>query len=142
LDQLRREGMNFRHAYSAAGNCAPSRACLVSGGYTPRHSVYAVGSTDRGPANLMRMVPIKNAQTLPVNTVTLGEAMKGAGYATGMFGKCHLTSSENGKSEHAGFDVVKVLQHGYNSNDPRDPKGIYSITTAACEFIEENRERP
>ncbi len=142
LDRLAREGMVFRQAYSSAGNCAPSRACLVSGQYTPRHSVYAVGHTSRGPKELMRMLPVPNKLTLPAKTVTLGDAMKSAGYATGMFGKCHLNSANGTKSEHAGFDVVKVSQHGLNSKDPNDPKGIFSITTAACEFIENNKDRP
>ena len=34
LDQLAREGMIFRHAYASAGNCQPSRACMLSGQYT------------------------------------------------------------------------------------------------------------
>lgn len=142
LDRLAREGIVFRHAYSAAGNCAPSRACLISGQYTPRHHVYAVGSTDRGRKDLMRMVPIPNKRWLPAKTVTLGEAMKAAGYATGLFGKVHLTDSRGGKSERAGFDVVKVSQHGLNSEDPEDPKGVFSISAAAREFFSDNQDRP
>jgi arylsulfatase A-like enzyme len=142
LDRLAKQGMVFRHAYAAAGNCAPSRACLISGQYTPRHHVYAVGSTNRGPRELMRMRPVANKLTLPPETITLAEALKAAGYATGMFGKCHLTAANDGKSEQTGFDVVKVSQHGLNSNDPDNPKGIFSITSAACEFIAANRERP
>lgn len=134
--------MVFRQAYAAGGNCAPSRACLVSGQYTPRHQVYAVGSTDRGPQELMRLVPVPNKLTLPRATVTLGEAMKAAGYATGMFGKCHLTSGGAGKSEQAGFDVVRLSRPGFNSEDPEDPKGVFSITAAACEFFETHRQRP
>ena len=142
LDRLAGEGMVFRHAYASAGNCAPSRACMLAGQYTPRHGVYAVGSTKRGPVELMRMLPVDNEGSLPPDTVTLGEAMKAAGYATGMFGKCHLTDSGNGKSERRGFAVVEVSQHGLNSDDPDDPKGIFSITSAACDFIEANRDRP
>jgi hypothetical protein len=29
IDRLAREGMVFHQAYAAAGNCAPSRACLL-----------------------------------------------------------------------------------------------------------------
>ena len=35
LDQLASEGMIFSDAYSCAANCAPARACLLSGQYTP-----------------------------------------------------------------------------------------------------------
>jgi arylsulfatase A-like enzyme len=142
LDQLAREGMVFRHAYASAGNCQPSRACMLSGQYTPRHGVYAVGSTDRGPKPLMRMIPIPNRGNLPPATVTLGESMKAAGYATGFFGKCHMKDTDKGKSEHAGFDVIKVSKPGLNSDDPKDPKAIFSITDAACAFIEANQKAP
>ncbi len=142
LDQLAREGMVFRQAYVAAANCQPSRACMLSGQYTARHGVYAVGSTDRGPIPLMRMVPVPNRPNLPPATVTLGESLKAAGYATGFFGKCHMKDTNDGKSEHAGFDVIKHSQAGLNSDDPKDPKAIFSITDAACAFIEEHREGP
>ena len=55
IDRLAKEGTMFTAAYAAAGNCAPSRACLLSGNYTPRHGVYAVGDTKRGPVNRMRL---------------------------------------------------------------------------------------
>lgn len=142
LDALAADGMVFRHAYASAGNCQPSRACMLSGQYTPRHHVYAVGSTKRGPVGLMRLLPIPNQDSLPMKTVTMGEAMKAAGYATGLFGKCHLKDTKSGKSERAGFDVVKVSRHSLNSDDPNDPKGIFSITKAACEFMEANQEQP
>lgn len=142
LDRLAAEGMVFRHAYASAGNCQPSRACMLSGQYTPRHGVYAVGSTDRGPKPLMRMVPVPNRGNLPPETVTLGEAMKAAGYTTGFFGKCHMNGSQSGKSEHAGFDVIEHSRHGLNSDNPDDPKAIFAITDAACEFFEANREKP
>jgi arylsulfatase A-like enzyme len=142
LDRLAREGMVFRHAYASGGNCQPSRACMLSGQYTARHGVFAVGDTDRGPAALMRMLPVPNRPNLPPATVTMGESLKAAGYATGFFGKCHMQDSATGKSEHAGFGVIQHSGHGFNSNDPDDPKAIFSITDAACAFIEANREKP
>lgn len=142
LDQLARQGMVFRHAYASGGNCQPSRACMLSGQYTPRHGVYAVGSTERGQKSLMRLQPVPNRDNVPPQTLMLGEVMKAAGYATGFFGKCHMNASKNGKSEHAGFEVIQHSKHGFNSEDPQDPKAIFSITEAACAFMEANRERP
>ena len=71
LDRLAADGMVFRHAYASAGNCQPSRACMLSGQYTPRHDVYAVGSTKRGPVERMRLLPIANKGSLPMKTVTM-----------------------------------------------------------------------
>jgi arylsulfatase A-like enzyme len=141
LDRLAKQGMVFTQAYAAAGNCAPSRACLLSGQYTPRHGVYAVGNTSRGPAELMRLVPIRNTSGLSADEFTLPKAMRSAGYATGMFGKWHLDGNQGSKPEQH-FDVVKVSGHGWSKKVADDPKAIFSITLAACEFIEANKDRP
>lgn len=142
LDRLSKEGMVFRQAYASAGNCAPSRACLISGQYTPRHRVFAVGNTKRGPEALMRMEPVPNKSGLAPQDFTLAKAMKAAGYATAMFGKWHLSGPDGANPEQQGFDVVKVSGHSLDSKRRDDPKGIFSITTAACQFIEENKDRP
>ena len=39
IDRLASEGMVFHSAYSCGPNCAPSRACLMSGQYSPRHGI-------------------------------------------------------------------------------------------------------
>ena len=39
LDRLAKEGMRFTQAYASAANCAPSRASLMTGQYTPIHQV-------------------------------------------------------------------------------------------------------
>jgi len=141
LDRLAKQGMVFTQAYSSAGNCAPSRACLLSGQYTPRHGVFAVGSTDRGPVELMRLVPIKNASGLAADEFTLPKAMKSAGYTTGMFGKWHLSGSEGSRPEQH-FDVAEVTGGSWSKKVDDDPKAIFSITSAACKFIEANKDRP
>ena len=93
IDRMARTGMVFTDAYAPAGNCAPTRACLMSGYYTPRHQVYAVGNTRRGPRNLQRLIPIPNMKVLNSNFLTIAEALRKAGYATGHFGKWHLAVS-------------------------------------------------
>ena len=144
LDRLAKEGMVFTDAYAGAGNCQPSRACLLSGQYTPRHGVYAVGDTDRGPKNLMRMVPVPNHHGLAAENVTLAEALKAAGYATGIFGKWHLDGADGAAPAAQGFDTVHESYAGWKdaTPDPMNPKGIYSLTRAAGEFMERNKDRP
>jgi arylsulfatase A-like enzyme len=141
LDRLAKQGMVFTQAYAGAGNCAPSRACLISGQYGPRHGVYAVGSTDRGPVERMRLVPIKNRSGLAADEFTLPKALKSAGYATGMFGKWHL-DGKGGSQPQDHFDVVQVDGHSWKGRDEQNPKGAFSIAAAACDFIEKNRRRP
>ena len=145
IDRLASQGMRFTHAYAGAGNCAPSRAVLLSGQYTPRHGVYAVQSTERGPANLMRLVPIPNRSGLPASTPTLADALRAGGYTTGLFGKWHLGGPEGAKPSEQGFDVVfdpRSPNPNVRRDEPDDPKGAYSLTRAAMAFIEANRDRP
>lgn len=142
LDRLAKQGMVFTAAYAAAGNCAPSRACLNSGNYTPRHHVYAVGSTERGPKTEMRLVPIPNRSGLAKENITLADALKAAGYVTGIFGKWHLDGPDGAQPAEQGFDVVFQSGNGWGEREPDNPKGIYSLTQAAGEFMEKNQDRP
>ncbi|MEQ1904617.1 MAG: sulfatase [Pirellulaceae bacterium] len=150
LDALAKEGMVFTAAYASAGNCAPSRACLLSGNYTPRHHVYAVGSTDRGPKASQRLIPIPNRSGIARENVTIADVLKAAGYRTGHFGKWHLAGNEGSLPSEQGFDVTfdsvgGELPEGKAGNKaglPEDPKGVFSLTRKACEFIEENKKGP
>ncbi len=142
IDRLAGQGMVFTNAYAAAGNCQPSRACLMSGQYTPRHGVYAVGSTNRGRTSEMRLVPIPNAGGLADDNVTMAEALKAAGYATGIFGKWHLDAKPGVEPRRQGFDTVFESMGGWKSKEEENPKGIYSLTKAAGEFMEANKDRP
>ena len=142
IDRLAKDGMVFTAGYAGAGNSAPSRACLISGNYTPRHGVYAVGSTDRGPKAGQRLVPIRNKSGLAKENITVADAMKAAGYVTGIFGKWHLDGKDGAAPSEQGFDVVYQSESSWNGKEPNNPKGIYSLTQAACEFIEKNRQRP
>ena len=145
IDRLAQEGLVFTQGYAGAGNCAPSRAVLLSGQYTPRHAVYAVNSTQRGPQQLMRMIPVPNRSGLPASTITLADGLKLAGYATGIFGKWHLGGAGGAAPQEQGFDVVfdsRAPNPNRRRNEPDDPKGIYSLTRAAISFIENNRNRP
>ncbi len=144
IDRMVREGMVFPHAYAAAGNCRPSRACLHSGNYTPRHQVYAVHSTARGPKHAQRLIPIPNRAGLAQEDVTLADALQAAGYATGIFGKWGLEGSDGAEPGEQGFEVVFDSQEGSANrrrDRPADPKGIFSITRAAGEFMRRNRDQ-
>ncbi len=142
IDRLAREGMVFSAGYAAAGNCAPSRACLISGNYTPRHGVYAVGSTDRGPGQQQRLIPIPNTSGLEQENITVADALKAAGYATGIFGKWHLDGKSGITPDLQGFDVVHQSEGGWKGKEPGNPKAIFSLTEAAGNFMEQNKDRP
>ncbi|MCE2959808.1 MAG: sulfatase [Luteolibacter sp.] len=142
LDGLAKEGMVFTNAYAAGGNCAPSRACLLSGNYTPRHGVYAVRTTERGKKSVMRLLPTPNKSGLAKENITFADAMKSAGYVTGIFGKWHLDGPDGASPEEQGFDVVFQSHGGWSGKEGDNPKGIFSLTHAAGEFMEKNKDKP
>lgn len=91
IDALAAEGMIFTNAYAAAANCAPSRAYMMSGQWTPRHGIFTVASSDRGKRKDRKLIPIVNKTILPDSQLILPEVLKGAGYITCHAGKWHLS---------------------------------------------------
>lgn len=91
LDALAKSGMVFTNAYAGAANCAPSRACLLSGQYTPRHEIYNVGTQRRGKKEHGRLMHIPGTDTLRTDITTWAQCVHDAGYRTGTIGKWHLS---------------------------------------------------
>jgi len=153
IDKLSKDGMIFMNAYAAAPNCAPSRACLMSGQYSPRHGVYTVANSDRGSAKHRKIIPIKNTVHLAERFVTMGEALQVGGYVTATMGKWHLGDDPTTQ----GFDVNVAGKSwgspsggGYHSpykypNLEKKEKGEYltdRLGEEACKFIEKNKDKP
>jgi arylsulfatase A-like enzyme len=115
INQLRADGMLFTNAYAPAANCAPSRACVFTGQYGPRHGVYTVGSSKRGKAAARRLIPIKNTEHLAPESVTIAEALKAGGYRTIHVGKWHLGEdpTEQGFDINVGGDTAGSPKGGY-----------------------------
>ncbi|MQY80261.1 MAG: sulfatase-like hydrolase/transferase [Bacteroidetes bacterium] len=155
IDKLSRQGMVFTNAYANAPNCAPTRACLMTGQYTPRHGIYTVNNPNRGESRFRKLIPIPNTTILDSSFVTLAETMRSAGYRTGMMGKWHLGEGEETGPEGQGFDVNIGGHHKghpstyfspYKNEFIEDgPYGEYltdRMTDEAIKFIEESKDGP
>lgn len=149
LDRLARDGMRFTSAYTCGPNCQPTRAALMSGQYGPRTGVYTVGATTRFDTTRRPLVPVENVTQLPLDRVTLGDAMKKASYATALFGKWHLGQQGKYHPSERGFDsaITSMGKHFNFATQPKVdyPKGAYLadwLTDNAVKFIETNKEKP
>ncbi len=104
IDRLTSEGMVFTNAYANGPNCAPTRASLMSGQYTPRHGIYTVAPAARGDTKNRKLLVEETETVLDLEVVTIAEALKTAGYATASVGKWHLGGPGYLPTEQ-GFDV-------------------------------------
>jgi arylsulfatase A-like enzyme len=104
LDKLAAESVNLATAVSTCPVCSPYRACLLTGRYPLTHGIFL------------------NDLCLNTEAVSLAQAFKGAGYATGYIGKWHLDghgrSSFIPRERRQGFEFWKVLEctHAYNQS--------------------------
>ncbi len=149
IDRLAAQGMRFTSGYTCAPNCAPTRAALMSGQYMPRTGIYTVGSIERFNWRSRPLRPVDNVQKLALEKVTIAEALKKAGYATGMFGKWHLGSDRQHHPLRQGFDeaVVSAGRHFKFRTDPKAdyPPGTYLadfLTGKAIDFIRRHQDAP
>jgi arylsulfatase A-like enzyme len=117
--------------------------------YGPRTGVYTVGSIDRSNWQSRPLRPVDNVQQLPLEKVTLAQALKAAGYKTALFGKWHLGQQGKYHPRQRGFDeaIVSMGQHfDFNTQPPVEyPPGTYLadfLTDKSLDFIRRNKDEP
>ncbi|HUR59858.1 MAG TPA: sulfatase, partial [Opitutaceae bacterium] len=111
--------------------------------------IYTVGTLERGTAPERRMLPPENVEQLPLDKYILPQAIKAAGYATGMFGKWHLGNAQGYHPLQRGFDeaIVSMGAHFDFQTSPKaeSPKGQYLadfLTDRAVDFIARHKDQP
>jgi len=123
LDAMSREGIRFDRFYSASAVCSPTRGSCLTGRHPHRYGVLT--------ANWGHMHP---------QEITLAEALKSQGYATGHFGKWHLGTllpdySGKGPARRpdlyymtpgmSGFDEWFSTEYSVATWDPYDPANAH-----------------
>ena len=135
LDRLASQGVKFWQAYSPGPVCSPSRAAILSGDHPARY-MYNIGGGQPPGAGRMtdKLIAPFNSGRMPEETVTIAEALKANGYATGHSGKWHVSWQQNkfpGPTDQ-GFDYSRVDRGvqkrmrpdrltGFATNAPDDP---------------------
>jgi arylsulfatase A len=167
IDKLASGGARFTNAYSACAVCSPTRAAILTGKYPARLIL-----TDWLPSG--RWEPKSKLREgrflrgLPVEELTLAEALRLAGYTTAHIGKWHLGSEPFSLPEHHGFDLnIAGNAHGAPGSYfhpyqgdwlipgtqlrakwkvlPDGRTGEYltdRLTDEAVNFINENKDKP
>ncbi|NLX56553.1 MAG: sulfatase [Planctomycetaceae bacterium] len=159
LDQLAQEGARFTAAYAACPVCSPTRASIMTGLWPQRTGItdYIGAPAPEAWARNTLLLPAPYMDRLALDTLTLAELLKDAGYATFFAGKWHL-GPEGWWPEDQGFDLNRGgIDRGgpYGGNryfspygNPRlsdGPVGEHLPDRLAREtaaFIESHRDRP
>jgi uncharacterized sulfatase len=142
LDRLASEGVRFTDAY-VMPQCTPTRAALLTGQHTARNGMWHVIGWYGYPWARLAEPPFR--EQLPRDWPTLPKVLRTAGYATGMAGKWHLTTGEDGDYVHLKAGDV----HGFDYVAPRGPgsqnagdKWVDHLTDATIGFLRERKGRP
>lgn len=145
LDRFAREGARFTDCYSAAANCSPSRAGLMTG-RTP----WRIG--------IHNWIPMMSPMHVRESEITVATLLRDAGYETAQVGKWHLNGLFNlpgqPQPDDHGFDHWFSTQNNALPNHrdpwnfvrngiPQGPLEGYAagiVTDEAIRWIREDRD--
>ena len=151
IDQLAAEGVRFTDFYAAGAVCSPTRCALQSGQNQAR-----IGITDFIPGHwrpFERVITPRPTMALPLDTVTVAEALKACGYATGYVGKWHLGNGREFQPDRQGYDLSAVVGgphlpgtyrvQGRSDLQPGPNQYRTEFEADLClDFVRKNRDRP
>lgn len=108
LDEMAARGLRLDRFYAAHPVCSPTRGSVMTGRHPNRFACFSWG------------------HSLRPEELTIAEALRTAGYATGHFGKWHLGScraDDDVSPGHSGFDVWVSSPNFYENNPLLSDRG-------------------
>ncbi|MDG2180624.1 MAG: sulfatase [Mariniblastus sp.] len=151
IDRLASEGMRFTDFYASGAVCSPTRCAVQSGQNQAR-----IGITAHIPGHwrpFERVITPLTTMALPLDTVTVAESMRTAGYSTGYVGKWHLGQGAQFQPKHQGYDFSAVISGPHlpgryrvlDSEGQKPKAGQYRTEFEAdvcVDFINRNKQKP
>jgi arylsulfatase A-like enzyme len=138
MDRLHDQSVRFTD-FQVSPCCAPSRCALMTGMHEFKSGVTHT---------------LEPWRRMNLNSITIAEVLKSAGYRTGHFGKWHLGLEESYRPDQRGFDVGLVAK-GDSQNSHFSPTLVRNgspekhtgfrtdiFYREAMAFIEQNKDEP
>ncbi len=105
IDKFTGSALRFTQAYAAAPVCTPTRASIMTGKYPARLNMTIWSeAAAAGPKPIFKLIDPVTESNLPLDEITIAEALDNAGYLTAHIGKWHLGNAKH-YPETQGFDV-------------------------------------
>jgi uncharacterized sulfatase len=153
IDKLATQGMLFTDAYAACPVCSPTRASIMTGKYPARLHLTDFIAGGNPPEN-SRLLHPDWTKYLPLDEITIAEALKKEGYVTASFGKWHLSKEKMPPQslpynpDKQGFDESFVTYKPSRGmaqewqTPENDGHNVEIITQKSLAFMEENKDKP
>jgi arylsulfatase A len=153
IDRLAKQGMRFTNAYAACPVCSPTRASIMTGKYPARLHITDFIKGGKPPACAKLKHPSWQKYLL-LEELTIAEVLKQNGYATGFFGKYHLSREKMPPQslpynpDKQGFDESFVTYKPSRSmaqawqTPENDGHNVEIITQKSLRFIEDHQDTP
>ena len=151
IDALANRGMRFTQGYAACCVCSPTRGSIMTGKYPPRFGI--TNFIPGGRAG--KLLPALNAGHLPLEEVTIAEALRDGGYSTFFAGKWHLGGEEfypgaqgfpkeldNGAGKKGNAQFWYPVSDLPVPDHKDDPKTTERIVNEAVKFIDAHQHTP
>ncbi len=154
IQRLAESGLRFTDGYAANPVCSPTRYSIMTGKYPTRVQATNWFSGKRAG----RFLPAELNDQMPLEEVTVAEALRQHGYATFFAGKWHLGPTAEYWPEQQGFDINRGGNHAggpyggkrYFSpyGNPRledGPPGEHlpdRLASETASFIESHQDQP
>jgi len=138
IDRLASRGIRFPQAYAACALCSPTRASLLTGKSPARLLLTQWLPAGRWDPQMHRMREGRFLRSLPLEEITLAEALREAGYATFHVGKWHLGGPPFSLPEQHGFDVnIAGSEHGAPGSYFSPYRGTWTIPTTGQDVLKQ-----
>ncbi len=164
IDRLASSGVMFTSAYSSAPISTAARVGLLTGQYPARAGIEFVTSYEKNAVSWhserwrnkfkgKKLLPPPLTLNLPLESVTIAEDLKDAGYETAISGKWHVAAHNkvyNGWSEQygpaqRGFQWTADTFGAFSSDSETSDSPAYPIdelTEKAIGFLKREHEKP
>ncbi len=154
IDRLAASGLRFTDGYVANPVCSPTRYSLITGKWPTRVKATNFFTGNRAG----RFLPAELSNRMPLEEVTLAQALKTKGYKTFFAGKWHLGPNAEYWPENRGFDINRG---GHDRGGPYGGKKYFSpygnprledgpdgehlpirLADETCQFMEAHKDEP